>query len=532
MSIQVLLGIEDPDLASTLTGQFRELPEVEVVAVEAASNHVVGTVTTMPHLDVVLIHQSLGPLPALDLVRDLVIRHPQLAVILIAEEASADTFAAAMAAGARGVVSREPTLSELQNRIEQAAEWSRTMRRHFSSTTPTASGGRLGKLVTLCGAKGGVGTTTLAIHLAIAAASAGRTVCLVDMNLQNGDIPGFLDIQHRHSLSDLAAAAGDLDGAVVAEALFVHPLGPHLLLAPARGEDAEEITARAMRQILTVIRSRYELVIVDNGTYVSDANAIAVELADEAVITCTPDVPALRAAKRLAQMFSRLAIRKEEEMSVLLTRQDKRNEIQPELARKMVGSPVRGVTVPAVFRALEEAANTGSPTAVKSSEFRKAIGQIAGDLGLLSDPSAADPGAAPVGKKGAKDRAAKDRGATVLQFAAAFPLIILVGLIVWQVVLIGLASMYSSHASNEAARAVAVIGYDQRDTPEARANREEVRRRAVARLKDPWGDRKHLQINVEGGYAVVTIDTPVVIPGWRTPWGITTKAKIVDEGEG
>ncbi|WP_433327568.1 AAA family ATPase [Spirillospora sp. CA-294931] len=521
MAIQVLLGIEDRELAASLTGQFREISDVEVLAVETTTNHVAGTVATVPQLDVVLVHQGLGPLPALDLIRDLVVRHPQLAVILIADEATAETLAGAMTAGARGVISNEPTLSELQNRVQQAAEWSRTMRQHFTSAELPGTTGRLGRLVTLCGAKGGVGTTTLAIHLAIAASNARQSVCLVDMDLQNGDIPGYLDIQHRHSIADLAAASGDLDGAVVAEALFVHPAGPHVLLAPGHGEDAEEVSARAIRQILTVVRSRYDVVIVDGGTHVADANAMALELADEAVLVATPDVPALRSARRLSQMLSRLTIRKEEDLTVLLTKQDKKNEIQPELAKKMVSSPLRPVTVPAAFRALEEAANTGAPTAVKNAEFRKAIGRVAVDLGLLGAQAPAEDG----------KTKANDKGMVAIEFGALFPLIIFIMLLCWQVVLVGLTSTYSSHAATEAARAVAVIGYDKRDTREARANREEVRRRAVSRINGQWKDRKHLHLDVRDEYAVVTIDTPILLPWMQSSWGIQTKAKIVREGE-
>lgn len=514
MSVHILLGAADGGLSSRLVAQFRELPEFELHAVETTSRDVETTVAATPQLDVALVHQALGPLPALELIRDLVTRHPQLAVILIADEANAETFAAAMAAGARGVISYDPTLSELQNRVQQAAEWSRTMRRHFGSALPSSDTGGRGTLLTLCGAKGGVGTTTIAIHLAVAVAGAGHTVCLVELDLQGGDLSGYLDVKHRHSIADLALA-GDLDGAVVADALFVHPLGPHLLLAPAHGEDAEDISARAVRQILTVLRSRYDVVIVDGGGHVADANAMAVELADELVIVATPDVPALRAAKRLSKLFARLAIRKEEDTSVLLTKHDRRNEIQPELARKMVSGTLRGVVVPAGFRALEEAANTGAPDAVKNSDFRKAIGRLAVDLGLL-ERGGAQPG--------------KDRGGVSIEFAALLPLVVVIGLLCWQVVLVGLTSMYASVAANEAARAVAVLGYDESDTPQARRNREAVRSRAVQGVYGHWKDREHLHLDVDDDYVVVTIDTPVLLPGMRSEWNITAKAKVVDEG--
>ncbi|WP_018655769.1 AAA family ATPase [Actinomadura flavalba] len=509
MSIRVLLGTDDDDLANRLTGLFREIADIEVFAVEKRSDHVAGTVAVTPDLDVVLVHQGLGPLPALDLVRDLVGRHPELAVVIVAVDAGAELYAAAMAVGARGVVSADPTLAELQAGVRQAAEWSRTMRRHLTPSPDAPPVGGAGRLVTLFGAKGGTGTTTLAVHLALAATDAGRSVCLVDLDLQSGDMAGYLDVQHRHSIADLAQTA-DLDGAVVAEALFVHRLGPHLLLSPDRGEDAEEISARATRRILTLVRARYDLVIVDAGAHVGDANAIAVELADDVVVTATPDVPALRAARRLTRLWERLAIRREDEVSVVLTRQDRRNEIQPDLARKMVASPVREVQIPAAFRALEEAANTGAPRAVKNADFRKAVGRLARDLGALEPSRDAEPGGG-------------DRGATAIQFAAIFPLVLLVGLLVWQVVLVGTASMYASHAANEAARAAAVVGYT---TPQSRA---EVRGRAVKRIEPPWSDSDRLRVDVRGEYAVVAVDIPAPIAGWRV-WQITAKARIVDEG--
>ncbi|MEO5876368.1 MAG: AAA family ATPase [Streptosporangiaceae bacterium] len=511
MSIQVLLGTEDRALGAALAAQFQEIPEVEVLGIEVNSNDVVQAVAGVPDLDVVLVHQALGPLPALDLIRELGLRHPQLAVVLIAQEATAETYAAAMGAGARGVISNEPTLAELQSRIVAASEWSRTMRRHFDSSTGNPMPGRLGTMLAICGAKGGTGATTLAVHLAVAVA-AKRSVCLVDMDLQKGDIPTYMDVQHRRSIADLVRAADDLDGAILSEALFVHRDGPHLLLAPEDGEQAEDVTARAVRQILAAVRSRYDVVIVDCGSQASEGTAMAVELADIVLITVTPDLPAIRSAKRLVNLWRRLQIRKDEDVTVLLNRHDKRHEIQPELARKMLGVKLLTSTVPAGFRALEEAANTGSPIAVKDAGFRRAILAIAKETDLFEAPSVQPP-------------PESDRGTVLTEFGAVVPFLIVLLLLVWQAIVTGMTSMYASHAANEGARAVAVLGYD---TPEARA---EVRKRTVARISGKWGNEQHFGMVVGGGYVTVTIDTPLVLPGFRTGLDVTAKAKVVTEGD-
>ncbi|QKW34161.1 AAA family ATPase [Actinomadura sp. NAK00032] len=509
-AVRVLLAIADRDLAALLNAQFRELGGMEVAGVETSTADVAGAVAGAPGLDLVLLHQALGPLPALDLIRELGIRHPHLPVVLIAEEATAETFGAAMAAGARGVISTEPTLSELQGRVEAAAEWARTMRRHFDPAEEGPPPGRVGTVVAVCGAKGGTGATTVAVHLAVAAATAGRRVCLVDLDLQKGDVADRLDVVHRRSVADLAGTADDLDGTTLAEALFVHRLGPHLLPAPAEGERAEDVPARAARQILAALRARYEVVVVDCGAQLSEANAMAVELADRAVVAATPDLPALRGAKRLVKLWGRLRVRKEEDVAVLLNRHDRRNEIQPDLAARIVGVPLLGTTVPAAYRALEEAANTGAPDAVKSADFRKAISGLVRELGLLDAPAGPPDGP-------------RDRGAASVDFAATIPLAGLVLLLCWQTLLTGLTSMYAAHAANEAARAVAVLGYD------TAAARTQARSRAVARVPGPWGGEDVLHLAVEDGYAAVTIDVPAVLPGWSSTFGLTTRAKIVYE---
>ncbi|MBB5495752.1 pilus assembly protein CpaE [Nocardiopsis metallicus] len=372
-----------------LTARFEELAGAELVATRNTSAELINGAGEHPELDVVLVHQDLGPAPVFDTIRDLSHRHPQLAILLVSSSMDPETFTGAMEAGARGVLSADSGVGELETRIAKAAEWSRTLRRHLESASLDlpASGVR-GRIVTISGAKGGVGTTTCAVHLAMAAARRDRVVCLVDLDLQAGDLPSFLNLQHRRSITDLVDAADDISPGMLSETLYVDPRGPHVLLAPEHGERGEDVTARATRRILSALRSRYELVLVDCGSNMSEATAMAVELADTAVVTVTPDVPALRGAQRLMTMWERLQIRSHEDVHSLVTRHSRKNEIQPDFLQQLLGTKVLRTPVPAAYRSLEPGENNGDPTKVTDEGLRKAFARLASELDLLSVPTA------------------------------------------------------------------------------------------------------------------------------------------------
>jgi pilus assembly protein CpaE len=513
MKTRVLLGIGDPDLAASLHARLGELNDVEVAGVEALAGDVLNAAARDPEPDVVLVHDLVGGMPAVDLIRELGALHPQLPAVLISDDATPERFGAAMEAGARGVMSSEPSLSELETRITAAADWSRAMRRHLDPAQAGPPPSRTGVIVALAGAKGGTGTTMLAAQLGLSLVAAGRRVCLIDLDLQKGDISSYLDITHRRSIADLGPAAADLDGTVLADALYVHRDGPHVLLAPAEGEQAEDVPSLAVRQILAALRTRYDTVVVDCGAYLTEAAAIAIESADTVLVTATPDLPCLRGVKRLAGMWERLSIRKPEDLSVVLVRHDRRNEVQPEFARKVLGVPMFKSTVPAVFRSLEEAINTGTPKAVDNDNYRRAIRAVAREAGLLE---------AATGRGGRRSRAGRDKGVAIIEFAAVLPMVGLLLLGIWQTALIGLTSMYAGHAANEGARAAAVLGTGPSALPE-------IERRAAKRISGPWGDRRHFHLSVDGGYVHTSIDTPSVLPGIRVPWRIGAGARIVNE---
>ncbi|WP_318208962.1 AAA family ATPase [Streptomyces sp. SJL17-1] len=416
MTTRILPAVGDPDAARSVTTLIGQLPDAEPALPVTDSTQLVDTLARLAAAsldelpEVVLVHERIGPVPALELVREVALRFPAVGVVLITADASPVLFSAAMDSGARGLVTLPLGYEELASRVQAAAQWSVGVRRHLGAGADQVTGPG-GTVVTVSGAKGGVGATVTAVHLALAARASGRTVALVDMDLQSGDIASYLDVQFRRSVADLASIA-DISPRVLQDAVYVHETGLSLLLAPAEGERGEEVTDRAARQIVSALRGRHEVVVVDCGSQLNSANAAAIEMADTAVLVATPDVVAVRAAKRTVRMWERLQVRKAEETVTLVNRHHRATEIQPPLVQKITGTRVAGVAVPAHFKELQAVVDAGRLHELDAkSTVKQALWALAGELGLVQAPSAASAAGQP-GKQLAR---AGDRGSLGLR---------------------------------------------------------------------------------------------------------------------
>ncbi|WP_371644645.1 AAA family ATPase [Streptomyces sp. NBC_00597] len=405
MTTRILPAAGDPDAARAISTLLSQLPAAEPGAPVPDSTTLLDTlgrlaaesIDELP--EVVLVHERIGPVPALDLIREVALRFPAVGVVLVSSDAGPALFSAAMDSGARGLIGLPLAYEELAARVQSAAQWSVGVRRHLGRGADVFTGPG-GRVVTVTGAKGGVGTTFTAVQFALAAAASGRRTALVDMDLQAGDVGSYLDVQFRRSIADLAGIQ-DISPRVLQDAVYDDRTGLALLLAPADGERGEEVDERAARHILAALRSRYELVVIDCGTQVTGANAAAVESADVAVLVTTPDVVCVRAAKRLVRMWERLQVRKAEDTAMVVNRWSKHTEIQPALIEKITKTRATRTPVPAAFKELQAVIDAGRVQDLDNrSTVKQALWTLAGELGLLTPPATAEPEAAAPGSPG------------------------------------------------------------------------------------------------------------------------------------
>jgi pilus assembly protein CpaE len=165
----------------------------------------------------------------------------------------------------------------------------------------------LGRVFAFYGAKGGVGTTTIAINAAIALhRELGRKVCLVDGNLQFGDHRVFLDLGlDRKSIVDIVTAP-TIDADLVRQVLVKHDSGVDLLLAPPSPETAELVTHDHIPVILEHLRHAYDYILVDIDKRLDDVNLGIIEAAESVFVVMTADLSCLKNVRLVLETIGHL----------------------------------------------------------------------------------------------------------------------------------------------------------------------------------------------------------------------------------
>lgn len=508
---RVLLAIGDADAATTFADMGRESGDFEVVSTAADSGEVYELLDD--EIDVIVVHDRLGPLPTFDLARDLTVRHPDVGLVLLARQPSQELLDGALRSGFRGIARLPLELEEIQSTVNAASEWTRAVRRRLQPGIDPAEDDSRGRMIVVAGGKGGVGTTTVAVQLAVMAREGGRgrRVCLIDLDLQAGDVRSLLDLTHRRSITDLVGVASELSSRQLDDALSSHESGLRVLLPPVEGEFAEDVDAVSARQILGGIRSRFDVVVVDVGSVMTEAGSVAVELADLTIVVTTPDVPSMRGTNRLLNLWDRLQV-STDDVKVLLNRTSRDTEIQSEMVRRIVDGETIETTIPAGFWALESPANTGNVTRLADGPVRSAIQDVAEEIGVVSGRK----------RRGLRrKKAASEEGSITVEWLAILPIVIMVALILWQAVLWGFTYVLASHSAREAAQVLAITDGSLDDLQGQLEN--------VARDSIPGGWREDLELETRAAndsddpddildVVTVTLKVPILVPGIGAAW--------------
>ncbi|MCB9743158.1 MAG: AAA family ATPase [Alphaproteobacteria bacterium] len=268
---------------------------------------------------------------------------PNITLVAFASASDPERIRAAMRAGYREYVVL-PDDSELLRQAVHDAAYS------------TDDHDERGELISICGSKGGVGVTSLAINVA-AEISPVHRICIVDMDFSMGDVASFLDLRPSRSIVDLLQDLERLDERVLQGSMAVHPSKVYVLSQPQELDTTTTVRGEDVLRLLQVATEAYQYCLVDCGCHVDEATLTSLTVSDYVFLVTEADVPSVKNAWRRLQLFERLGI-ETERIRLIVNKLDKRSQLGVKDIERHLNIRV-AATVSADERTLSEAVNVG-----------------------------------------------------------------------------------------------------------------------------------------------------------------------------
>ena len=308
--IRVLIVDDIPETREHLSKLLSFESDIEVMASAASGPEAVEIASRTPP-DIVLMDINMPGMDGIAATEQLASHAPTAAVIMMSVQGEADYLRRSMLAGAREFLVKPFSSDELVTSIRKVHEREREKAGRLvevpASSNGKEPGGEAGRIVAVFSPKGGVGRTTIAVNLAVAAHGLGREVALVDGSLQFGDVAVMLNVDPRSkSIADLVPemAAGDPDS--LDAALVTHSSGVRLLLAPPSPETAELIPAGYVRRVVEKLRATHDLVVVDCGPWLSETTLGVLDVADLILLVLTLEITSIKNIRLFLEVVHQL----------------------------------------------------------------------------------------------------------------------------------------------------------------------------------------------------------------------------------
>ena len=152
-----------------------------------------------------------------------------------------------------------------------------------------------GTVVTVFGAKGGIGKTTIATNLATALVQkTGQSVVLVDLDTRFGDVAILMDMPTDRSISDLALPDEEIDREAVQSCLYTHGTGVAILPSPIRPSEWHSIHPGHIEKVVAVLAATHDYVLLDTPGTFNDIVSRSLEMCTILLLTATPDLASLK----------------------------------------------------------------------------------------------------------------------------------------------------------------------------------------------------------------------------------------------
>jgi pilus assembly protein CpaE len=328
---------------------------------------------------------------------------PTAAVVMMSVQGEADYLRRSMLAGAREFLVKPFSSDELTASIRQVYTRERDKQSRIgampvmaagggaSGGTADDDGGHEGQVIALFSPKGGVGRTTVAVNLAVAAATElGRQVVLMDGSFQFGDVGVLLNLNPKNkSIADLVPELEAGDPELSLDTFVInHSAGIKVLLAPPSPEMAELITPQGVKRVLEALRRQNDLVIVDCTSWFNETTLAILDSADVILTMLSLEITSIKNMRLFLEVADQLGY-EQNKVKLVLNRADSSLGIRVADVESSIGRKVDH-TIVSDGRSVVYALNRGVPFFLSNREA-----QVSQDILRLAQSIAGERAAAP-----------------------------------------------------------------------------------------------------------------------------------------
>jgi pilus assembly protein CpaE len=304
-------------------------------------------------------------------------------IVAIASRSEPDLILQAMRAGANEFLTWPAAADVFHEALHRIA----------ARRVSTQGGARGATTLAFLGAKGGSGTTTLAVNCAVDIARlTKRPTAIVDLKPSLGEVALFLGVHRKYSVLDALDNLHRLDREFLRELMVKHKSGVDILAASDQFDRPASSEGAAVEELLRLLAKEYDYVLIDAGSHVNAVVLAAMYLADRMFLVANPDIPSVRNTQRLLDRVQQLGA-SPDRIRLLLNRMSEPPPLPVKHIEKAVGRPVDH-TFPSDYRTVSKAFNAGVPLALSdktelSTQFDSFARTIVDPSSLPADPPVA-----------------------------------------------------------------------------------------------------------------------------------------------
>jgi pilus assembly protein CpaE len=377
--IRVLIVDDIPETRDHLTKLLSFESDIEVVGAAASGAQALELAAQLLP-GVVLMDINMPDMDGIAATERMSAEVPDAAVVMMSVQGEADYLRRSMLAGAREFLVKPFSSDELTASIRQvySREMEKASRRAAAPVMapggPTAAAGgggnrdRDGQIVAIFSPKGGVGRTTIAVNMAIAAATElGQTVVLVDASFQFGDVGVLLNLNPKNkSIADLVPELEAGEPESLDTFVINHSAGVRVLLAPPSPEMAELITPTVVKRVLEALRREHDLVIVDCTSWFNETTLAILDVADTVLTVLSLEITSIKNMRLFLEVADQLGY-EQNKVKLVLNRADSSLGIRVTDVENSIGRKVDH-TIVSDGRSVVYALNRGVPFFLSNRE--------------------------------------------------------------------------------------------------------------------------------------------------------------------